>query len=138
MPEPFVDTDVIVRLVSGDDPLKQQNAMALFERVERGEIVLAAPATVISDAAFVLHSPRLYGIPRRLVADALSSLVLLPGFQVENRRRVLRALQLYADHNVDFGDAYIAASMEHAGATEVYSYDHDFDRFSGIRRLEPS
>jgi len=31
MPIPFVDTDVIVRLITGDDPIKQQAARALFK-----------------------------------------------------------------------------------------------------------
>jgi predicted nucleic acid-binding protein len=51
---PLVDTDVIVRLVAGDDLAKQAAAAAPFQRVEEGAVTLAAPETVIADAVFVL------------------------------------------------------------------------------------
>lgn len=60
---PFVDTDVIIRLLTGDDPVKQAQAASLFEQVEQGKLSLAAPDTVIADAVFVLASPRLYHVP---------------------------------------------------------------------------
>ncbi len=31
---PYIDTDVIIRLVTGDDPTKQRAARALFKRIE--------------------------------------------------------------------------------------------------------
>jgi len=137
MTTPFIDTDVIIRFLSGDDLDKQARAAALWERVRAGELALAAPDTVIADAVFVLGSPRLYHLPRPEVRDLLSPLVRLPGFRLKNRRAVLRALDLYATANLDFGDALIVALMEQAGAQAVYSYDTDFDRIPGITRQEP-
>ena len=40
-------------------------------------------------------------------------------------------------HNLPFGDAYIAAEMGRSGATELYSFDRQFNRVPGITRLEP-
>ena len=136
-PVPFVDTDVIIRLLTGDDPAKQAAADALFERVEKGEITLAAPDTVIADAVYVLASPRLYGLPRPEVAAQLSTLVALPAFQVQNRAAVLAALALYARTSLDFGDALLVAAMQEHGAHVLYSYDSDFDRLAGLDRHEP-
>lgn len=34
----FVDTDVILRLIAGDDPVKQAAVEALFQRVEDGSL----------------------------------------------------------------------------------------------------
>jgi predicted nucleic acid-binding protein len=62
---------------------------------------------------------------------------------VQNRRSVLAALGMHVMHagdggtNLDFGDALIVASMQHAGAEALYSFDADFDRVSGITRREP-
>ncbi|HEY65782.1 MAG TPA: type II toxin-antitoxin system VapC family toxin [Caldilineae bacterium] len=137
MTVPFVDTDVIIRLLTRDDPEKQAAAAALFERVERGELILAAPDTVIADAVYVLSSPRLYNLPRDEVRAMLTTLIRLPGFQVRNRRAVLRALDLYATAHIDFGDALIVASMEQAGSRVIYSYDAHFDRIPEIQRVEP-
>jgi len=38
--------------------------------------------------------------------------------------------------NIDFSDALIAAEMLHGGYTEIYSYDRDFDRVTGVGRVE--
>ncbi|HYI14057.1 MAG TPA: PIN domain-containing protein [Thermomicrobiales bacterium] len=134
---PFVDTDVIVRLVTGDDPAKQQAARALFKQVEAGQLELAAPVTMIADATYVLGSPRLYALPRPSVASSLSTLVRLPSFRVQERQAVLRALSIYGSTNLDFGDTFIIASMEASESQILYSYDRGFNRVPGISRREP-
>jgi predicted nucleic acid-binding protein len=137
MSDPYVDTDVIIRLVTGDDPAKQGAAQALFRQVQDGTLIVRAPATVIADAVYVLSSPRLYGRARAQVRTDLVPLLRLPGFRVQPRRLLLRALDIYAATALDFGDAMIVATMERAGATTIYSYDHDFDRIPAITRSEP-
>jgi predicted nucleic acid-binding protein len=134
----YIDTDLIIRLLTGDDLHKQARSKALFERVERGELSVAAPATVIADAVYVLASPRLYNLTRADVAALLTPLVRLPGFHIQGRRTVHVALQLYAVHSdLDFGDALIASSMQQANSSTVYSYGRDFDRIPGISREQP-
>jgi len=137
MSDRFVDTDVIIRLLTGDDPQKQAAATALFEQVELGQATVAAPDTVIADAVYVLASPRLYHLPRAQVSALLTTLVRLPNFRVGNRQAVLRALELYATTNLDFGDVFLVASMEQAGADVILSYDKGFDKLQGITRQEP-
>lgn len=137
MSDAFVDTDILIRLLTGDDLQKQAEAAALFERVEAGELRLTAPDTVIADAVFVLASPRLYHLPRAEIRELLTPLLRLRGFRVRNRRSVLRALDLYGSSNLDFGDAMIIASMQETGSEVLYSYDSDFDRVPGIQRVEP-
>ena len=137
MTHPFVDTDVIIRLLTGDDPQKQAAAKALFEQVEQGTLTVSAPDTVIADAVFVLSSPRLYHLPRTQVAALLTTLVRLPHFHVQQRKTVLRALELYAATNLDFGDVMILAAMEQGQSQVLYSYDKEFDRMATITRQEP-
>jgi predicted nucleic acid-binding protein len=134
---PYIDTDVIIRLLTGDDPKKQEAASELFEQVERGQLTVAAPDTVIADAVFVLSSPRLYHVSREEVKELLTPLVRLPHFRVHNQQSVLRALEIYASTKLDFGDTMIIASMEQQGSRKLYSYDTDFDRFQQITRQEP-
>jgi predicted nucleic acid-binding protein len=133
----FIDTDVIVRFVTGDDPTKQVAARALFENVSAGTETIAAPVTVIADTVFVLTSPRLYHLPRRQVAGLLRGLLRLTGFQIAERPTVLRALEIFETTTVDFGDAMLVASMEQANIQQLYGYNHDFDRFAMARRREP-
>jgi predicted nucleic acid-binding protein len=137
MSEAFLDTDIIVRFVTGDDPVKQAAAAALFQEVQDGAITLRAPDTVIADAVYVLSSPRIYQLPRERIRNELATLLRLPHLRIHNRRLVLRALDIYAATRLDFGDAMIVAAVERRGGGDLYSYDHDFDTQPGIRRREP-
>jgi len=137
MTQPFIDTDIIIRFLTGDDLRKQAAAATLFEQIEQGLLTVAAPDTVIADAVYVLSSPRLYHIVRSEVRELLAPLVRLPHFRVQNDACVLRALELYASTNLDFGDTLIIASMEQQNSHVLYSYDTGFDRMQGIARREP-
>ena len=137
MSDPYVDTDVIIRLVTGDDPAKQAQAAELFQDVEDGKLTVRAPVTVIADAVFVLCSKRLYNVPRPQAAAALTRLVRIPGFRVDRRRTMIAALNLFGSTRLDFGDCMLIASMRESGSTVLYSYDTDFDRFAPITRHEP-
>ena len=137
MSDPHVDTDIIIRLLTSDDPLKQQAARRLFLHVQGGTLILRGPDTVIADAVYVLSSRTLYRKSRAEVAALLTPLLRLPNFKLQNKRTVTRALSIYAQRNLDFGDAMLIASMERTKATALYSYDHDFDPIPGITRQEP-
>lgn len=138
VPAPYIDTNILIRFLTRDDPEKGAAAAALLARVERGELTVAAPEAVVADAIFVLASRRLYNLPRPHVAALLVPLLRLPGFRVENRRMLLRALAIFGSTTkLDFGDCCIVASMELSGATRLYSYDTDFDLVPDITRVEP-
>jgi predicted nucleic acid-binding protein len=136
---PFIDTDAIIRYLVGDDPIKQEKTAQLFDQIEQGTLEVDAPDTVIADAVFVLSSRQLYNLPRYEIADLLIPLVRLPGFHVEHRDVMLGALAQYGygSPKLDFGDAFIVASMRQSGSRIVYSYDRDFDKIPGIERHEP-
>jgi predicted nucleic acid-binding protein len=136
---PFIDTDILIRFLTADDPAKQARAAALLDQVEQGSLTVAAPDTVIADAVYVLSSPRLYNLPRQEVAALLIPLARLPHFRIKNRRAVLAALNLYGYGRIklDFSDAFLAASMQQSGSQTLYSFDADFDKVPGITRQEP-
>lgn len=133
----YIDTDVVIRFLTGDDPKKQKAAAALLEKVDKGGLVLQAPDLVIADAVYVLSSPRLYHLSRPEIRDILSPLVGLSGFKVENKQALLEALNLYSVSAVDFSDAFLIAKVRHSDKKMLYSYDHDFDNLDGITRIQP-
>jgi predicted nucleic acid-binding protein len=135
--EAYLDTDVIVRFVTGDDPDKMAAASRLFSAVEKGEQALHCPVTAIADAVFVLSSPRLYAVDRQLVATALVALLDLPRLHVAQKPIARRALEVFARTNLDFGDAMLVAEMETTGVVTLFSCDRDFDRIPSIHRQEP-
>lgn len=134
---PYVDTDIIIRLITGDDLKKQEASAKLFQKVENNELILTTPDTTIADAVFVLSSPRLYNLSRTEIRDVLVSLLRYNNFKVDNKQAVTSALDLYASTNLDFGDCLLATLTSQTKAKEIYSYDHDFDKIKGIKRREP-
>ncbi|CAN5824242.1 hypothetical protein BH23CHL2_BH23CHL2_08730 [soil metagenome] len=133
----YINTDVIIRFLTGDDPHKQAAAAELFAQVEAREVSLDIVDTVIADAVFVLTSRRHYGMSRQETGMSLSTLVAAPGLVMRNKRAVLDALNLFSSSNLDFGDCMIVASMRSSDEARLYSYDREFDQFDDIERLEP-
>ena len=138
MTDAWLDTDVIIRFLTGDDTEKQRRAQALFEQVEDGRLTVRVPQTVIADAVYVLHSKQLYNRTKREVAELLLPLVQLPHLRIYQRGVVVRALQLYgALARLDFTDALLVALMEGPGPSVAYSWDTDYDGIAAVTRREP-
>ena len=47
-----------------------------------------------------------------------------------------RVFDLYVNSRLGFADSYHVALMERLEITEIFSFDTDFDRVSGISRRE--
>ncbi|MGE3271729.1 MAG: PIN domain-containing protein [Chloroflexota bacterium] len=131
----FIDTNILLRHLRGDHADHSPKATALLSRIERGELEARLSDMVIFETVFTLE--RSYSVPKAQIRDALLALLALPGLALQGKRRYQRIFDLYVDHNLPFGDAYIAAEMEYAEATALYSFDREFDRLPGVTRLEP-
>ncbi|HYT41326.1 MAG TPA: PIN domain-containing protein [Methylomirabilota bacterium] len=138
MSVPFLDTNIIIRFLTQDDPEKFATCKALFERIERGEMSVYLPDVIVGECIFVLTSPRGYNLSRQEVAELLTPLLQLTNIEMQNRQILLRTLTIFAEtKDLDFEDAYLIAAMEQAKATDLLSYDSDFDDFPFITRIEP-
>jgi len=86
MTKPFIDTDVIIRFLTGDDLQKQAAATTLFEQIEQGILTVVAPDTVIADAVYVflLNSDLLHyqDAPFRSTGTCLSFSCDIAGWSV--------------------------------------------------------
>ena len=45
-------------------------------------------------------------------------------------------MEIFVTKNIDFTDAYFAAIVKGNNYEAILSFDHDFDKISGIKRLE--
>lgn len=132
----FVDTNIFIRYLTGDDQQKYKACLHLFQQAERHTIELTTSAEIVSEVVFVLSS-KFYKLPRPAIQATLSKLLGLPGFRLPERSVYFRALSLFATHNIDFEDCMTVARMEQQRISSIYSYDRDFDRFSEIARKQP-
>jgi predicted nucleic-acid-binding protein len=97
-----LDTNVIVRLVTADDPGQLKAARAVFEA---GDLWVCK--TVFLETEWILRYS--YELSPPAIREVFRKLLGYPRLQVEDRRAVLRALTLY-DQGLDFADALHLAS----------------------------
>jgi predicted nucleic acid-binding protein len=134
VPPPFLDTNVLLRHLLGDHADFSPRATALVNRIENGEIQVQIAETVIFEVVYTLF--RTYKQPKDRIRDGVTALLDMRGITMPGKRTVRRALDLFVDFNMQFGDAYHVALMERQQVTQVYSFDRDFDRVPGLERIE--
>jgi predicted nucleic-acid-binding protein len=111
-----VDTNVLVRLLTGDDPKQESAARSLFAR----ESIWVAK-TVLLETNWVLRS--LYGFDESAIRDAFTKLLGLDNVETEDTSSVAAALALTA-HGIEFADAMHLSSRPLEA--EFVSFDKAF------------
>jgi predicted nucleic acid-binding protein len=134
----FVDTNIFIRHLTGDDPHKAKACFDLLQKADRNEIELTTSEAVIAEIVYILSSSRqIYTLGREEIRARLYPILSLRGLKITYRKVYLRALDLYASYPLDFEDAVTIARMERQGIKQVISYDRDFDRVPTVQRVEP-
>ena len=116
-----VDTNVVVRLLTDDDPKQSASARSLFEAES-----IWIGKTVLLETDWVLRS--LYGFDESAVRDAFMKLLGLKNVHAEDEESMGAALALTV-HGIQYADALHLTSRP-SGATFV-----SFDR-SLVRRAK--
>lgn len=109
-----IDTNVLVRFLTGDDPAQGAKARRL---IEAGDIFVAT--SVLLETEWVLRSG--YGFETARIVQALRDFAGLPGVSLEDPLLAARALE-WAGQGIDFADAL------HLGRAEGCEAFVSFDR----------
>ena len=107
-----VDTNVLVRFLTADDPDQFRRAKALLGRED---IFIAK--TVVLETEWVLRST--YNFPPPQIEAALRGVIGLPGVTIEDSDAVARALGWFAA-GLDFADALHLASAGEAATFATF------------------
>ena len=128
----FVDTNILIRHLTGDPPEQASRATRYLEQAEQ----LLLPDLILAEVAYVLES---YDeVERSQVAEALRSILAFRAIRVVDAALLYRAVELYEVEWLDFAAAYLVATAERTGVGVVASFDRGIDRVGTIRREEPS
>ena len=103
-----IDTNVIIRLLTADDPVQ---AAAARQIIEEGDVFVGV--TVLLEAEWVLRAG--YGYGEREIAAALRGLAGLAQVTIEDTAAVALALE-WMTKGMDFADAVHLARSEHCSA----------------------
>lgn len=127
----FVDTNVLIRHLTGDPPAMAERATAFLTAADE----LYLPDLIVAEAVYVLES--YYEAPRSQVAEAVRSLLAFEAIVTVDPALLLRAAEVFEVGRLDFADAYLVACAESSGVDAVASFDQSIDRAGTVRRVEP-
>ncbi|MGH3611340.1 MAG: PIN domain-containing protein [Pseudonocardia sp.] len=127
----FIDTNVIVRHLTGDPPPMARRAKAFL--AEADELLLAD--LIVAEIVYVLES--FYEVPRARVAELVRAVLAFPPMTVVDEPLLLRAIEVYEVDRLDFAQAYLVACAEVSGVGAVASFDKAVGRMTTIRHVLP-
>lgn len=127
----FVDTNVLVRHLTGDPPDMAGRATAYLQTAS--ELLLTD--LVVAETVYVLES--FYEAPRQQVAEAIRSLLAFDAIVTVDPALLLRAVEVYEVERLDFAEAYLVACAESTGVHMVASFDASIDRVTTVQRVQP-
>lgn len=128
----FVDSNVLVRHLTGDPSDQAKRATAFLRNAEK----LILVDLVVAEVVYVLES--VYEVERERVAELARAVLGFPAVVVPDRLLLLRALEIYEHYRIHFVESYLAACAEASGVAVVASFDRAIDRVGTVQRLEPA
>jgi len=134
--ELFVDTNIFLRFLTNDDPIKAKKAEALFKAAVNGKQRLRTSLLVIAEIVWTLES--FYELPKEDIANKIAMILNTPHLTCPEAALIRRALDLYSSLNIDFVDAYDAFYVKDEGIRQIVSYDRKhFGRLKWLELVQP-
>ncbi len=127
----FVDTNVLIRHLTGDPPDLAARATTFLAGTDE----LLLPDLIVAEVVYVLES--FYEVAIEEVARLVRAVIAFPAIRTLDPALLLRSLEVYETHRVDFAEAYLVASAESAGVTYIASFDRSIDQVTTVKRIEP-
>jgi len=128
-----LDTNILIRYLTQDDPIRSPQATALIE----GELSIENPGFVtvvtIAETAWVLT--RSYSLSRQEVAGDIQRILSADVFVVEHLQYVFAAMEMLKDGSADFSDALVGFLAGHAGCAHTVTFDRKAARLPGFKLL---
>jgi predicted nucleic-acid-binding protein len=122
-----VDTNVLVRLLTGDDEKQTLRVATLFKKEN-----IFIPKTVMLETEWVLR--RLYRLDSAVIVEAFRKLTSLSNVEVEHAQLIQQALQ-WCENGMDFADALHLASSQ--TSQKFATFDEHLKK-SAPRGIKPS
>ena len=129
-----IDTNVLVRYITQDDPAQAALARRFVEKTISPERPGHVSLVVLAELVWVLRTR--YGASRGEIVDAVEELLADPRLCVQEADAVWRAVDEYELESVDFADALIAAIDREQGCTHTVTFDKAALRIAGMTLLQ--
>src|SRR4029453_10109083 len=128
-----LDTNVLVRFLTQDDPLQSRRANQYIEEVVAREESCLINLVVLCEMVWVLESA--YRHPKTAILDLLGRVLSTSEFEIENKEVVWAALEDFKNSRADFSDCLIGRLNQRLGCDETSSFDAAVKGLPGFRLL---
>ena len=134
----ILDTNVLIRYLTQDDPEQSQRAFSLLREIESGRKSATLLESVLVETIQVLSFRRSYNLDRETIRTRLLAVLRLPQLHMANKRTYYQALDLYAGYSrLSFVDALCVAHAQRSPDKTVISFDHDFRSLPELNWEQP-
>ncbi len=127
-----LDTNVLVRYVTQDDPKQSPLATTLIESLTTDQPGFVTTVTVV-ELVWVLES--CYRASRDAVVDTLTQLLRTKEIVVQHAETTWKALRQFKVGSADFADCLIERSSAEAGCALVYTFDRGAAASCGMKLI---
>lgn len=119
------DTNILLRFLLRDIPKQAAEAKKSLEEAKEQKIRIVVHPITIFEVDFALEKE--YKLHKKDAVSHLKSILSMSYLDILERELLLVALDIYAQKNVDFVDAFLFTYAEFVGS-EVLSFDKDFKK----------
>jgi predicted nucleic-acid-binding protein len=126
-----LDTNILVRYVTQDDPVQSAKAIEVIERRLTEEIPGFISIVAMVETVWVLD--RAYGLTPQEIAAVVERMLQTDVLVIENEQEVFTAMIALKEGLGSFADCVIAALGAKAGCSSTVTFDHKALRLPGFR-----
>jgi len=116
-----LDTNILVRYITQDDPQQCAKVNALFDKQISQENSAVISKIVLSELTWVLSHA--YGYSREQIALVIQQIIITQEFVIEDSESAIKALQDYQTGKAGFADYFLARTHLAMGAKHTVSFD---------------
>lgn len=126
-----LDTNILVRYLTQDDPIQSRKAIEIIER----RLSLTEPGfvSVVTIAETVWVLDRAYNFSNREIAAAIERMLQVEVLVIQHEQEVFAAMIAFKQGRSSFSDALIAELGAQAGCLHTLTFDQKALRFPRFR-----
>jgi predicted nucleic-acid-binding protein len=125
-----LDTNILVRYLTEDDPVQSAKATEILERRLTGKNPGFVSVVAMVETVWVLD--RAYFLTAREIATAIERLLQIDVLAIENEQEVFTAMVALKQGRGSFADALIAELGTRVGCTRTLTFDRKATRLAGF------
>ena len=126
-----LDTNILIRYLTQDDPVQSRKATEILERRLTDENPGFVSVVVMAEIVWVLD--RAYCLADSEIVAAIERMLQIDVLLVENEQEVFTAMIMLKEGRGSFADALIAQLGNRAGCLHTLTFDEKAQRLSGFK-----